>query len=215
MSPQSNHNIKITKTNLPGLDIERGLITTQQNTGLYLRLIDKFYDKQMHFSTEFKDALKTNIEDAERTAHSLKGNAGNLGMTSLFETAKELEFACKDNADNIEQILEKVLSELSVVQNSIETLKASINNPETTASNTDNTANNVDILTQLITELYGYLSTNNIKSGDTLKKIEPLIANTAQSGLFEQVVNSVDDYDFSEALETLIELAKQLDISIQ
>jgi len=196
---------------LPGIDLERGLLTTQQNHGLYIRLINKFYDKQQDFEQEFTQALAEDINDAERTAHSLKGNAGNLGMNDLFESAKTLEFACKDNnQEAINDALTIVKQHLTIVFSSIEELRKhleSSNNPDTEQDNSGD-------LGPLIKELYQLLSTNNVKSSSQLKKIAPLLENSNVSSMLNDIDTHIDDYEFTEAAQLVKDMAIKLNINL-
>ncbi|MBF0265605.1 MAG: Hpt domain-containing protein [Gammaproteobacteria bacterium] len=215
----SNQTIRMSE--LPGIDLARGLITTQQNHGLYIRLMNKFYDKQQTFSLDFETALAQDVTDAERTAHSLKGNAGNLGMNQLFETAKALEFACKDNDQNaITVALKTVQDDLEIVLSSIETLnKGLVDNSEQSNTNSEITSSNTKTvdkvsLEPLLQEFYQLLTSNNIKSSSQLQKIKPLILNTEFAQAFTDIENHIDDYDFAEAADVLKTVSSALSISL-
>ena len=41
---------------LPGIDTERGLITTQHNIALYRKLLHRFHDSQQDFEQQFRTA---------------------------------------------------------------------------------------------------------------------------------------------------------------
>ena len=59
---------------------------------------------------------------ATNIAHTLKGLAGNLGMTKLQQNALSLETACKESADNIDEFFAGTASQLDIVFASLDKL---------------------------------------------------------------------------------------------
>ncbi len=111
---------------LPGVNIEQGLKTTQQNATLYRKLLLRFRDSQQAFEQEFETALSSDDPSAAaRVAHTLKGVAGNLGMTRLQLAALELEQACSAQADNINELKVVVIDQLQSVLSGLQDLCAS------------------------------------------------------------------------------------------
>ena len=101
---------------LPGVDIDLGMQTTGNNESLYRRLLIKFRDSNPAFEQKLNEALKSDEAEAGiRVAHTLKGVAGNLGMTDIQEAAQALEKACCDKADNIPSLLKNLVEKLNIV----------------------------------------------------------------------------------------------------
>jgi len=75
-----------------GLDVEE-----------YKELIELFIETGGNDLKELEDALMNNdaLTVVERS-HSLKGASGNLGLTEIYEVAKEIENRSRDN--NLEEI---------------------------------------------------------------------------------------------------------------
>lgn len=85
---------------LPGFDTAGALRRVAGNTGLYFKLLRQFHENQRDAAQRVRDAmLEQNVELAIRTAHSIRGVAGNLGMVALAEAAAGLESALKKAAD--------------------------------------------------------------------------------------------------------------------
>ncbi|NTS76682.1 response regulator [Catenovulum sp. SM1970] len=76
--------------------VDKGLATCNQDQTLYLRLISKFAEQQISFAEQYTQASGESEQTANRIAHTLKGNAGNIGAVHLFDKAKALEHANKD-----------------------------------------------------------------------------------------------------------------------
>jgi len=101
---------------LPGINIQAGLKTTNNNLKLYRRVLVRFRDEQADFEQKFRSAQTSNdMETATREAHTLKGLAANLGMHALQQAAFKLEAACKNQPEIVENMLKDVLKELKEV----------------------------------------------------------------------------------------------------
>ena len=122
---------------LQAIDTAAGLATCNDDAGLYLRLLNKFYNGQQSFVQEFTAALPNDDqlggngaldeiwEPATRSAHSLKGSGGNIGAKALYSSAAKLEQACKHGAEDstLQPLLEQVLNALNDVFTDIEMLQ--------------------------------------------------------------------------------------------
>lgn len=103
---------------LPGIDTDAGLKVVRNNSQLYKRLLLKFADSYGAFEQQFRDAQKGLADDPEgprRSAHTLKGVAGNLGMNELSESAYQLQLACESDSIETDSRLAEVLRQLSVI----------------------------------------------------------------------------------------------------
>lgn len=71
---------------------ESGLKRVAGNTKLYRKLLTTFLTDNQSFIADVEDLIDKKLqEEAVRSAHSLKGVAGNLGAQDLFEAAKSFE----------------------------------------------------------------------------------------------------------------------------
>jgi PAS domain S-box-containing protein len=112
-----------TLPNLPGVDIQLGLKTTYNNIKLYRKLLAKFTNNQKNFEQDFYSKFNDkDMDAASRIAHTLKGVAGNLGMSELQESALLLEAACQEESSNVEEILINVVSQLNAMFESLKSL---------------------------------------------------------------------------------------------
>ena len=78
---------------------QEGLMTRMRgNAKLVKRLLDTFLaDQEMEKLIGF--VADDNREEANKSTHAIKGVAGNLSLTALFEASKELEADLKAGAD--------------------------------------------------------------------------------------------------------------------
>ena len=89
---------------LTGIDWARGLATVQGNEALYRRLLRRFGEQQGEFAVAYRAACATaDSEAAARLAHTVKGVAGNLGLTAIQQAAARLESASRSPVEPVEQ----------------------------------------------------------------------------------------------------------------
>ncbi|MDH5354271.1 MAG: Hpt domain-containing protein [Gammaproteobacteria bacterium] len=109
---------------LPGIDVQAGLKVTRNNVQLYRRLLLKFLDGQQNYLDQFAEARSQQDHLAmSRVAHTLKGVAGNLGISSIYDIVVKLEAACNSEADNIDELLNTTIARLATVCNDIVVLR--------------------------------------------------------------------------------------------
>jgi PAS domain S-box-containing protein len=111
---------------LPGIDVQAGLATSQQNLALYRRLLGKFIRGQAGFADSFAQARqnRSDTKAAMRCAHTLRGAAGNIGATGVASAAAALERACVENArdDTLDALLQQTLSALNPVLDGLQAI---------------------------------------------------------------------------------------------
>ena len=79
---------------IEGLDAAAGLRRVGGNRDVYLRLLRRFAESQAGAARRVREALAAGERaSAEREAHTVKGVAANLGLTTLSDLAAALEHA--------------------------------------------------------------------------------------------------------------------------
>ena len=116
---------------LPGLDIEAGLIVVGGKNNLYRKLLGKFARDYTQATETIKVAWDSGkLEEAEREAHTVKGVAGNIGAKSLALSAGKIETAIrKKDIHDKEQLLIQFDQDLNQVLESLETLNLEKKDP--------------------------------------------------------------------------------------
>jgi HPt (histidine-containing phosphotransfer) domain-containing protein len=148
-------------------------------------------------------ALKeNNIKLANRLAHTLKSNAGQIGKTSLQQAAADVEQQLKDgkNLATEEQLkileteLSKVLDELSSVH------KEYAGQPVLETKTLDPKK-----VQELIEKLEPLLESGNLQCLDFVKDIRVIPGS-------EGLIQKMEDFEFEDAAVKLAELKKELSI---
>lgn len=111
-------------TALQHVDVEAGLRYCNGNRELYQRLLKKFAVKYGDFAWQFRQACDESGESAIRAAHSLKGAAASLGITRVQQSARELEYGCRQGATDpdVHDLLERVVEALQLVLDELKRL---------------------------------------------------------------------------------------------
>ncbi len=107
---------------IDGLDAELGLRHANDKYSLYVSMLRRFVEGQRSVIGEIAVALdKDDWPAAERLAHTLKGNAGNIGATSLPVEAAALESALRNRQPRevIESLLAAPAAQLEALVTSI------------------------------------------------------------------------------------------------
>lgn len=81
---------------IPGFDVQLALRQLGNNMKLYTKLLDQFQKTYASAGQDIAENITAgDYETAERSAHTIKGLAGSLGVSSLREAAAALEKQCK------------------------------------------------------------------------------------------------------------------------
>lgn len=84
---------------IAGLDVERGLMLVGGRQSLYRTILEKFTTSEADFTARLTaQVMSGNRGDAVRTAHTLKGAAGQIGAGDLQAAAAELEQVLRTEA---------------------------------------------------------------------------------------------------------------------
>jgi PAS domain S-box-containing protein len=193
------------------INMEDGLAVCNGNEVLYKKILNKFSDGQTNFTGDFNAAwseLEWSL--ATRLAHTLKGNAGNIGAHQLQTMAGALEEACElksdseiiaSRLDQVDLALKTVLRDLSVYLSS-------------------------DIATQGVTEqliapdlvndirkLDDLLSEFNIEAKAQCEHLMKTDIPDTIRVLLVEVDQVLGDFDFELATSLVAKLKKKLDIA--
>ena len=100
---------------IAGLDVETGLAICLNDPELYRQMLLLFSDSQGDFKQDFRAAQQDDDPNAStRLAHTLKGNAANIGAAGVAKAARQLEIACEKGGrgKEITEPLQQVAAEL-------------------------------------------------------------------------------------------------------
>ncbi|MES2185144.1 MAG: response regulator [Pseudomonadota bacterium] len=194
---------------LPGIDTAAGLATTQHNMGLYKRLLLKFREGQAGLRERFAAACRdADTQAPARLAHTLKGNAGNIGATGVQAAAAALEHACLAGGDEAQwqPLLDATDAMLAPVLAGLQALDA-VPAPSPTGPAAGSAATalaaNPEALNQALQRLTDLLAQGEVDAGEVLEQAQDLAAGTPWAARLKQAAHAMADYDFDAALAAL------------
>ncbi|MFD2165400.1 transporter substrate-binding domain-containing protein [Thalassotalea euphylliae] len=188
-----------------------GLMTSNQNHALYQKLLHKFKHGQRDFVALYQMAtVQQDWATATRLAHTLKGNAGNIGATELQHISGELEAITQaiqqgdfDKQEDIESVLSRCEKALLAVIDDIQRLGDSTQTSTTSSEEIEKLSDDeLDAALQEIKELLQDFDTDAV---DVLDKVLPKIDDSQRLMQLRKVQQHLENYDFDAAL---IELDK-------
>jgi HPt (histidine-containing phosphotransfer) domain-containing protein len=200
---------------LKGIDIEDGLKRVGGKKKMYLDLLKRFLDSQGNMDTQIQAALdEGDMELTERLAHTTKGVSGNIGAMELYKVSEALESAIRSNDQDA---IPKELSTFS------EQLKGIVNVLKEALSISDSAADSAKIdqpvgpeqLRPLLKKLHDLLADDDGEAEDYLEEIAESIQGAISKPEFNRLKDKISQFAFDEALEELIKIAGNLNISVE
>lgn len=199
----------------PHLNTQRGLETCANNAVLYQKLLKGFLQQHSDFVAEITVYLdKQQRDDAERVAHTLKGNSGNVGAMEVYKISGELELLLADDSKDPDELIKSVQEALLLANSAIEEylLKSqSQDASKDTVDDNSKTSGEVDpqirteqaklVLQRLKTQLDDY----DTAAEDSLEQLLTLLPE--HQGIIEKALEAIDDFDFEIAEQAIAELS--------
>ncbi|MCE5328643.1 MAG: response regulator [Planctomycetaceae bacterium] len=189
-----------------GLDIAGGLSRVAGNRKLYLKLLRQFVAQQGSAPAQVADALAANDPPrAQRTAHTVKGVAGNLGATAVQQAAAALEKALADNSPAAE--LAPVRDAFAAaIEETVARLRAALP-PEPAAPEASEPAGDPAQAARVAAEMATLLENFDPAAVDCLENNAVLFRGVLGESLaaFEELVRA---YTFGDALALLTKAAE-------
>jgi two-component system, sensor histidine kinase and response regulator len=189
---------------IAGVNIADGLNRVAGNRRLYRDLLSQFAAKQAGAATEIAAALDANDhQTAERTAHTVKGVAGNLGITSLQAAAQKLEKAIRESDPSSSALLDQFALALRMHVNAIsEALHDSAPEPESPPEAFD-AARAASAVSQLRT----LLEASDGDAQEAFQQLRDSVAAAVEKSDLDALNESINNFEFEQALAKLDEIA--------
>ncbi len=186
---------------IEGINIQKGLLYTNENPTLYRKLLMKFKTSQGDFETLFRQALSAHdTQGATRLAHTLKSVAGSIGAEAVHDAAALLERACIDQAET--QSLEELLTRLNgVLQPLMDALGAVEAQPVMPGETVD-----VEAFSALLTELRTLLAEDDTDALTYVERLRQLKKNSPYEAQIGSLAEQIESYAFDDANKEIEDL---------
>ncbi len=209
--PPSKTSDEIVIPTIEGVDVMAGLGRVVGNRKLYRSLLTQFSEKQADAATQISAALKSGDSVlAERIAHTVKGVAGNIGITKVQFAAETIEKAIRHQDPAVSTLLAEFDSLLRAqVQGIAEALAKteSAPSPPNIHAKFDSVA-----ATAALNNLRRLLEASDGDAEDAFLLLQGAIGDQVPPHLISALGNAIHDFEFEAALTNLDELANGLGI---
>ncbi|MBF0425606.1 MAG: response regulator, partial [Magnetococcales bacterium] len=234
--PVSAHSDGVPLPFIAGLDTRLGLKRIAGNHSLYRRLLGLFVRDYDTFASELARALATAGPSLQVLGklHALKGLARNIGAIPLFRAADALEESLSpffdDNAhqgapiaDSGDERLIALKAQLTLFTGKLQALLSGLLEvlaplrllPEqATPAPLPEVSIDLAAATPLLTTLAGHLSCHSVQGEETIISLEKLVEPTAARTVFLEMQRQIRDYNFKEALDTLLRMAASFGVDM-
>ena len=186
-------------TPVPGLDAAAGLARVAGNRALYLRLLGQFVERQADAGTRITAALAAGeVATAERIAHTVRGVAGNIGLTAAQQAAAELEHAIRGGAACAPQQADFEAALSGAVATLKSALAGATTGPTAPATTVDPAHSQ-----RHATQLAQLLAANDGDASDYYAAHRATLRQALGDGPMAALEGALGDYEFETALEHL------------
>ena len=202
---------------IPGIDLESALRRLDGDREL---INDLLHDFQQHFGDvveRIRDALaQADIELAQRTAHTLKGVAGNIGATEVYRGAHAVEAAIRESEhDHLAELLDNLHASLQIVLSGIPAAPPTPRSSPLAAPTPDRAALDLHRVTQALAEFDDLLKRNNLGAKKHLEPLHDLLAAAGVAELLAQLENCVSRLDFKGAQAAVTAITQELGVALR
>jgi HPt (histidine-containing phosphotransfer) domain-containing protein len=188
---------------IEGVDIEGGLRRVAGNKRLYRSLLEQFASKQANAAEEISVALgEGNQVLARSLAHTVKGLAGNLGISPVQLTAEKIERSLREGETAAPSLLDEFRSTLSGV---VKAIQAALTGTSAPAVQTQKPFH-LEAAAAAGLKLRDLINANDGAAAEALTQFEQALAGTGDRPQIEALRSAIQDFDFDAALARLDEI---------
>ena len=196
---------------IDGLDAAAGLKRVAGNRVLYLSLLRQFADRQADAAAQVAAAMASGDRaTAERTAHTVKGVAGNIGLKKIHSTAAALEKAIAARLA-IDPALEEFRTGLAAAVAAIRTAMGSASD----GAHSQTPAVLDQAAAARAGQLAVLLATSDGDAVDYLMDHAASLRAVFANGGYEAFEKAVSNFDFDPALDRLKRAAAEHGMDLQ
>jgi two-component system sensor histidine kinase/response regulator len=180
---------------IPGLDIQRALVSVSGRVGMLARLLRTFASNHTDDLKSWRAALQTGDgATARRIVHTLKGSAAVLGLEGIRHRASELEAAMRADQDRavIDDLAAALEREQALVARAVDALVQAESTPASDLASAQATLDHIDAL----------LRSDDTHAGQVVHEASATLRSVLGPAA-EEMLRQVAAFDYPEALVTL------------
>ncbi|MDH3347590.1 MAG: response regulator [Desulfobulbaceae bacterium] len=199
--------------NLPGIDIASGLNRVVNNKELYLLLVEDFIKDNEHTVTSIKQSLNDkDLETLCHLIHTLKGVAGNIGATSVYNAAIKLEQGLREDSKNINELMNHTIE---VLQSALDTFKGFLHDQHLHAAKIDRPEKeeqisiDKDALSRKLDKIIALCKINDMGAKDVISEIYHQLLVVAPEEVIE-INERIELLDFQGVSRIIDSISRKL-----
>jgi PAS domain S-box-containing protein len=190
---------------IAGINLADGLKRLAGNRRLYRDLLGKFAAEYGDVGAQISTALESgDLELAERIAHTVRGVAGNLGITEVPSVAQKLEDSLRNDEGGILSLLAEFARLMTAQVHAIENALRGSPICELRPS-----PFNGDSAADAITQLRALLEVSDSDAQESFRTLQNAVAGAVDKPHLESLGASINDFNFDAALVKLDEIARR------
>ena len=189
---------------IAGVNVTAGLNRVAGNRNLYLKLLSQFVSQQAGAATQIATAIDGGDRKlAERIAHTVKGVAGNIGISDVQSAAQKLEKGIREGQDSVPMLLDQFAITLRVHVNSItQALPGSAPfQPVTVPFDRERAAS-------AVSRLQALLEANDGDSQEAFQVLHEAVVGVVEARYLDDLSETINNFEFEQALVKLQEVAQ-------
>jgi two-component system sensor histidine kinase/response regulator len=194
---------------IDGLDLPGGLKRLAGNKRLYRNLLVQFASKQADLQSQMLAAIASgHPKVAEGIVHTIKGVAGNIGLTRIFAAAERLELAIRGQDVALPTLLEDFIL---VSSRQVEAIQQTMRELTSVKPRRGDTEVVCDALaaTEAIAHLRVLLETSDGNAADAYVALEGILSANCDKTWLHELSEAINEFDFAGALLKLDRIAEK------
>ena len=193
---------------IDGLDFAGGLKRLAGNKRLFRNLLVQFASKQADLHAQISAAVSSgNPKVVEGIVHSIKGVAGNIGLTRIFAAAEKLERAIREEDTAVQALTEEFIlvsgRQILAIENGIRDVKPVEEIAKTPVIFDPATASHA------IAHLRTLLEASDGDAAEAYVALEEILAAHCDKTQLHDLSAAISDFDFGGALLKLDRIADE------
>ncbi|WP_158752108.1 response regulator [Acidobacterium sp. S8] len=195
-----------------GIDLDGGLKRVAGNKRLYRDLLGQFAQKQGDAETQISEALRNGDRQlAERVAHTVKGVAGNIGITQIQSASARVEKAIREN----DPAIPVLLAEFSkLLQSQIQLIVTGLNETQPEPPDTHaNSTFDANAVSAEVVRLRRLLEASDGDAGEAFSKLQDAFAGRVENARLNALSDDIRDFEYESALVKLDAIVHELSLN--
>jgi PAS domain S-box-containing protein len=197
----------LAQIDIPALKGSQGLAICQGNGVLYLKILRKFNDTEVHFSKQLIQLFTDQkIDECKMKAHTLKGVAGNIGSKLIYEKSVQLEAVLSQKEpqfDDVDKLCQSIGADITDINDKLLSFSDNKNTQPAAICNED--------WLKVLSEIEKFVLDDDTSALEVAEKISINHASQEVNTLLKQLTDSIQSYEFDEAYKIIQSIKKQLD----